>query len=74
MEEIQLPQKWDEAKKLILESIDPDCRDKIKGCDKNCSAAVYQDGELKGLAVIYPVTSNILEISFFRYSNKYIFS
>ena len=53
-----------------LENIDPDFRDKIKGCDKNCSAAVYQDGELKGLAVIYPVTSNIVEISFFRMFEK----
>ena len=53
-----------------LENIDPDFRDKIKGCDKKCSAAVYQDGELKGLAVIYPVTSHILEISFFRMFEK----
>lgn len=53
-----------------LENIDPDFRDKMKGCDKNSSAAVYQDGELKGLAVIYPVTSHILEISFFRMFEK----
>ena len=61
----------EELKRIIrkseeLENIDPDFRDKIKGCNKKCSAAVYQDGELKGLAVIYPVASDIIEVSFLR--------
>lgn len=65
----------EEIKRIIrkaeeLENIDPDFRDKIKGCDKKCSATVYQNGILKGLAVIYPVTSHILEISFFRMFEK----
>ena len=67
--------KKDELKKIIRKAeeqdyIDPDFRDKIKGCDKKISAAVYQNGEIKGLAVIYPVTSDILEISFFRMFEK----
>lgn len=67
--------KKEELKKIIRKAeeqdyIDPDFRDKIKGCDKKISAAVYQNGEIKGLAVIYPVTSDILEISFFRMFEK----
>lgn len=52
------------------ENIDPDFRDKIKTCDKKVSAAVYRDGELKGLSVICPKTSDILEFSFFRVFEK----
>ena len=50
--------------------IDLDFRDKIKKCNKKISAAVYLNGEIKGLAVIYPLASNILEISFFRMFEK----
>ena len=53
-----------------LDNIDPDFRDKIKGCDKNCSAAVYHNGEINGVAVINPITSDIIEISCFRMFEK----
>ena len=65
----------EELKRIIrkaeeLNDIDPDFRDKIKGCDKNVSSVVYRDGEIQGLAVIYPITSDILEISLFRMFEK----
>lgn len=65
----------EELKRIIrkaeeLDDIDPDFRDKIKGCDKNVSSVVYRDGEIQGLAVIYPITSDILEISLFRMFEK----
>lgn len=53
-----------------LDYIDPDFRDKLKGCDKKISAVVYRNNEIKGLAVMYPLASNILEISFFRMFEK----
>ena len=53
-----------------LDYIDPDFRDKLKGCDKKISAVVYRNEEIKGLAVMYPLASNILEISFFRMFQK----
>lgn len=52
------------------ENIDPDFRDKIKVCDKEVSAVVYRNGEIKGLSVICPKTSQILEISFLRIFGK----
>ena len=65
----------EELKRIIrkaeeLNDIDPDFRDKIKGCDKKVSSVVYRDGEIQGLAVIYPITSDILEISLFRMFEK----
>ena len=65
----------EELKRIIrkaeeLDDIDPDFRDKIKGCDKKVSSVVYRDGEIQGLAVIYPITSDILEISLFRMFEK----
>lgn len=65
----------EELKKVIrkaeeLDDIDRDFRDKIRECDKKISAVVYRNGEIKGLAVIYPVASDILEVSFFRMFEK----
>ena len=65
----------EELKRIIrkaeeLDDIDPDFRDKIKGCDKNVSSVVFRDGEIQGLAVIYPITPDILEISLFRMFEK----
>lgn len=53
-----------------MENVDPDLRDKIRACDKKISSVVYRNGEIKGLAVICPKTSDILEISFFRMFEK----
>lgn len=63
--------KKEEIKQVIRkaeeqENIDPDFRDKIKNCDKEVSAVVYRNGEIKGLAIISQKTSLILELSFFR--------
>ena len=65
----------EEVKRVIrkaeeFDDIDPDFRDKVKGCDKHVSAVVYRGGEIKGIAVIYRITSDILEISCFRMFEK----
>ena len=52
------------------DSIDLDFREKIKRCDKKVSAVVYRNGKINGLAVVYPVASDILEISFLRIFEK----